>query len=310
MNTALNQLKKIFVLVFAAFAVSIAYVSNTPAQGGLLQQIANNTYGTVATAQQILSLLQQDTANSIGNSEADDGKNGTYSLIIKNFGFVFSLAQDFMNSQKAQEDYQSQAFADLIGFGNNPGALKQPIGNPVLAKLPNANELAYGSLIGQPPVANGAYDLRNYLNNVSVMNIGRPIPDPVWQGKDDEKKKYINYYNTITSIQSLNAFLLTQLKTDYEVDKNPTISGLERTLLNEFSDQQNFLKQIASQNMGKVYRQMLFIQAANFLLNIQIQRGIRQLVAATAAQNSLMILFNIPSENQLVRNAKGLQIGQ
>ncbi len=309
MNTALNHLKKIFILVFAAFAVSIAYVSNSPAQAGLLQQIADNTFGTMGAAQQILSLMQQNTADSIGSNEPDDGRNGTYSFILSNFGYLFSLAQDFMNSQKGQEDYQKQAFADLIGFGDNPGALGLPIANPVLAKLPNANDLAYGTLLGQPPVNGGSFDLRHYLNNVSAMNINRPLPDPVWQGKDDDKKKYINYYNTITSIQSLNAFLLTQIKTDYEVDKNPMISGLEKTLLTQFSDQDNFLKAIASEKMGKVYRQMLFIQAANFILNIEMQRNIRQLVAATAAQNSLMILFNVPNENQLIRNAKGLQTG-
>lgn len=309
MNTALNHLKKIFVLAFAAFAVSIAYVANAPAQASLLQQIANNTFGTMGAAQQILSLLQADTANSLGNSSPDDGKNGEYSLIIQNFGYIYSLAQDFLNSQKGQEDGQRDAFANLIGFGDNPGALGVPIKNPVLAKLPNANELAYGTLIGQPPVNGGGYDLRNYLNNIAVMNINRPLPDPVWQGKDDDKKKYINYYNTVTSLQSLNTFLLTQIKTDYEADKSPMISGLEKTLLTQFSDPNNFLKNIASQNMGKVYRQMLFIQAANFILNIEMQRNIRQLVAATAAQNSLMILFNIPNENQMIRNAKGLQVG-
>lgn len=308
MNTTLHTLKKLFVLVFAAFAVSVVYVANSPAQTTLLQQIADNTYNTLSAVQQILSLVQQETTRSLDSSAPDDGKNGTYSFIMNNFATLYSLSQDFANSQTGQDNFQTPLFADLIGFGSNPAALSAPYANPVLAKLPNANDLAYSTLLGKPPVANGPFDFHHYITNVSIMNIQRPIPDPIWQGKDDDKKKYANYYNSVTSIQSLNGYLLTQLKSDIEADQNPGISGLQQTLLQQVGDQ-NFMKQVAGESIGKVYRQILFFEAANFILNTQIQRGVRQLVAATAAQNSLMILFNIPNENQLIRNAKGLQIG-
>lgn len=307
----LDTLKKIVVLSVAVLSVSIIYTSNTKAANeGVLQQIANNTFGTMSTAQKILQLLIQNSADSMGSAEADDGKNGSYSFTLANMAKFKKFGEDFVNSQTAQDDSQVQVFADLLGVDRNQ---LQPalsfIGAPILGQLPNANELAYASLLGKPPANKGQFNAYNYIKNASVFSFRRPIPDKGWQGKEDDKKKYKNYFEAITAIQSFNSYVLTQLKSDYEADKDPTMTGLRNDLVRQASSD-GFIKQVAGQSMGKVMRQLLLFTSQNFVLNTQIQNSLRQLVAAQAMTNSLTILFNLPNENQLIRNAKGLPLGR
>lgn len=306
-----DTLKKIVVLSVAVISVSIIYTSNTKAaDGGLLQQIADNTFGTMTTADKILKLLIQNSADSIGSNDPDDGKDGSYSFTLDNLGKFKQFGSDLANSQIKQDSSQVQVFADLLGIDISklqPALSVQSA--EILGQLPNANELAYASLLGHPPANKGAFTPYNYVKNASLFSYQRPIPDSGWQGKPEDKAKYVNYFNSITSIQSFNSYLLTQIQADYDADRDPTITGLRNDLVKQASDDA-FIRQVAGQPMGKVFRQLLLFTAQNFVLNAQIQNSMRQLVAATAMQNSLIILFNMQNENQMIRNAKGLPLAR
>ncbi len=125
--------------------------------------------------------------------------------------------------------------------------------------------------------------------------------------KEDDKKKYFDYYKSLTAIQSFNNYILTRMKSDYEVEGDPRTNSLRNQLV-RVASARNFQEEIASKSSGKIMRWLLLFTAQNYVLNTQIQQSLRQLVIAQAMNNSLMILFNTPNENQLIRNAKGLPL--
>jgi len=172
----------------------------------------------------------------------------------------------------------------------------------------NANEMAYASLLGKPPVQNVQFNNLNYVENAAGFAFQRPIPGTGWQGKKEDQSRYIAYFQTITPIQSFNSYLLYQMKADFDADNNPTMNVLRSTLISTVANK-TYIAQIAGESMGKVFRQLLLFTAQNFVLNAEIQQNLRQLVAAQAMTNSLLILFNQPTENQLIRNAMGKSLG-
>jgi len=320
----LDTLKKILVLGFAALSVSIFYVSNINAQGGgVLQEIASNTLGTMNDAGQILTytaqivqLLTQQTSDGLGNNDADN--NPIFSYIGSTMQSYSQFDSDFATSQSNQDTSQQQVFADLLGVSTNQftgplGTTPQiqqtlaTVNSNMNTKL-NANEMAYASLLGKPPVQNVQFNNLNYVENAAGFAFQRPIPGTGWQGKKEDQSRYIAYFQTITPIQSFNSYLLYQMKADFDADNNPTMNVLRSTLISTVANK-TYIAQIAGESMGKVFRQLLLFTAQNFVLNAEIQQNLRQLVAAQAMTNSLLILFNQPTENQLIRNAMGKPLG-
>jgi hypothetical protein len=301
-----DTLKKMLVLMVAATAITVVYLPNSAAATLveiLLQQISNNTYSTMQTADKIYQLMVQD-----GSNEADDGKNGP-SFIANNIEKFRVLGEYFARSQELQDDNQTQVFADMLGVSPSTFTFNDEGTNPALRKLKNPNEIAYATMLGAKPVNGGSSDPYNYLKYVGLFYIPRPMPDPAWQGKEDDKKRYFEYYKSLTAIQSFNNYLLTRMKTDLEVEGNPRTNPLRNELI-RVASARNFQEQVASKSSGKIMRWLLLFTAQNYVLNTQIQQSLRQMVQAQAMSNSLMILFNTPNENQLIRNAKGLPLGQ
>lgn len=289
----LDQLKKVFVLMVAAICTSIVYIGPSTAQTyseWYLQQIANNTYNMLQIMQNsgnlagfAVSWLQQDTGDDSVTTKAQQG--------LATSGWMFTISQALIKAQ------QRQIVADIMDrpLGDFEG--KNPI---ILADVPNVNEISFSSLVGAPPVANKPVDLYGYVKNAAAVNSLRPVPDSSWEGDDDSKERYKNYYDTVTSIESFDAYVISQLATDslLKVDEN-------RNQLLAFATSSDFFSKIATEELGRVLRQILLFTSQTFVVNAELQKNLKEMVAAQAMTNTMLIKLNELNEFNLAKNAKG-----
>lgn len=289
----LDQLKKVFVLMVAAICTSIVYIGPSTAQTyseWYLQQIANNTYNMLQIMQNsgnlagfAVSWLQQDTGDDSVTTKAQQG--------LAMSGWMFTISQALIKAQQRQivADIMDRPLADFEG--------KNPI---ILADVPNVNEISFSSLVGAPPVANKPVDLYGYVKNAAAVNSLRPVPDSSWEGDDDSKERYKNYYDTVTSIESFDAYVISQLATDslLKVDEN-------RNQLLAFATSSDFFSKIATEELGRVLRQILLFTSQTFVVNAELQKNLKEMVAAQAMTNTMLIKLNELNEFNLAKNAKG-----
>lgn len=259
---------------------------------GYLKQIADNTYGTLQKINDFVnSWLQKDDTSATSQMQTYFGTLGN--LILKQLDLDSEL-----NLQLA---------ADLFN---------QPINNfkatangapTVLQTIPNVNDLVYSSILGKPLIpsaaknANPAY---NYLKNASAMTIQHVVPGLTWQGDIEAQNRYQSYYNTIMSIESFNAYALSGPYTEGQGGNSFTVTQAQ--LIKQASDSK-WLAEVAQQELGKVFRQILMFSSQSYVLLSQIVQMQKQLLTATVMTNSLLILANQTGENLLVSKAQGVR---
>lgn len=289
----LDQLKKVFVLAVAAICTSIVYIGPSSALTNsewYLQQIANNTYNMLQIMQNsgnlagfAVSWLQQDTGDDSVTTKAQQG--------LAMSGWMFTISQALIQAQQRQivADIMDRPLSDFEG--------KNPL---ILADVPDVNEISFSSLIGVPPVANKPVDFYGYVKNAAAVNSVRPVPDSSWEGDDDSKERYKNYYNTVTSIESFDAYVISQIATDslLKVDQN-------RNQLLAFATSSDFFSKIATEELGRVLRQILLFTSQSFVVNAELQKNLKEMVAAQAMTNTMLIKLNELNEYNLAKNAKG-----
>lgn len=306
----IETLKKIAVLIVAALCVTLVYVKDTLADNseGYLYWIMQFTNQTANSVQNLYNLTYQNTVGSESMNGKDDGSDGTQSKFAQTQDLFYRFGKGYVDSRNLQNDKGEvkRLFADQLGVSAGDLGVDGLMNGKILNALPNANEYAYSTTLGIPPVSGGGTDVYNYVKNAAGFNIVHPVPDKSWQGKDADIDTYKRYFYTITAIQSFNSYILNQIQTDARANKDST--SLQNQLVAMASDN-NWLAQVASQSMGKVYRQILLFESQNYVINTQIQQYQRQLLEAQAMTNSLLILFNQQNESQLVRRAKGLGAG-
>src|SRR3990167_728268 len=294
----IEQLKKIFVLAVATLSISIVGIGPVKSDATAnyyLAQISQNTYNLLQFIQNpgnfaglAISWLQQDTGDS--------------SIITQTQQQFATMGAVFTISKSMQTALQPKITSDLLGRPPEDFGGKNPT---ILVDLPNVNDLVYSTLMGTPPVPSAPVDLYAYIKNASGFSIHHPIPEKVWQGDEEARERYTNYYNTITSIQSFNSYIISQLAIDSSLK-----SGVSQDQLVTQASSSSWISQIATEELGRVLRQILLFESQNYVLNTQIQQSLRSMVAAQAMTNSLLIAMNYTNENQMIRNAKGLPLGE
>lgn len=300
-----NYLKKIFVLLFAALSVSIVHISNSGAASAsetYLYYIMQYTHGTMTAVQNLPQYFRGFAELGIAFMAQDSGDSSIISQTQSKFA---ELGQGSTQSREMQNDpaFQQQIMANLLGEEVSAFKGRDP---QILSRLPRVNDLAYSTMIGAPPVPNAEKDAYEYVKNVAGFNFIRPILSKAWQGDKEAKAKYAKYFDTVTAITSFNAYVMSSLKTD--ADKNPNQTKLQNELMNSVSGSA-WLAQVATEEIGKVLRQILLFESQNYVLYSKMQQTQRDMLVAQAMTNSLLMLFNQVQENQLVRNAKGLPAG-
>jgi hypothetical protein len=138
----------------------------------------------------------------------------------------------------------------------------------------------------------------NYLKNASGAGLTHAIPSSSWNGTAGDQAKYSAYYNTITAVETHNAYVVSQLATD-------NLAGVpaNQILLTNMANGSNLFTQIASEGLGVVLRQILMFESQSFLVLTQMLQTQKQLLATQAMTNTLLMNSAVTSEGLLLRKA-------
>lgn len=305
-----GYIKKIIVIITTAVVVSFVSMTNLHAQGGSiiywLEQINTNTLSVVQNTLNIMNNLT-DYLDTLSSSlmQADNSSTTSGTLLPNMQPFNIQLETDISN----QTSLQQQLNTNLLGKDATPDT------------LPNANDLVYQTLLGKlyfnpdprKKASKGKIDpAYNYILNASGIGLSHITPSGDWQGSDTDQKKYMDFYNTVTSIESYNGYVLSS----QYADKNQ-FNTLQTNLINALNGPppkpntpptpSPFYTQIASENLGIVLRQMLLFQSQIFLLLTQQIQLQRQQLATQSMNNTLLVLSNSMNESYLASKAQGVK---
>lgn len=273
-----TRIRNIFLVIITVFSTSILYSPVTQANDSdLLQQIADNTLGLLTQFNEFaLAWLNPDESETTADLQANltNYMNYTWDNNDTQLSIQQNLLQDYFSSSAP----------------------------------PYANDLSYPILLGQPFVSEKDPDklkasALNYTKYASGLNIKHLLPSQGWAGTKENKDKYENFYKTISAVQTYNVYILSDFYANYA-------NGLQLTnVQNELKDQASspdWFKHIASEaSIGILLRQILMFNSQMYLLAIQSLETQKQLIAAIAMTNSLIILGNQFNENNLLDKALG-----
>jgi hypothetical protein len=302
---AIKFVQKLGVVGLAALALSSLNISNLYAASAsetYLYNIMVYTNQILAKVNNLPAALEGLSRYALSWLSIDDSQSTK--TMQAEFG---SLTQAYLQNTQAQNSQQLRITADLLGVPVTRLAAAPDSANSILSILPNVNDLAYSTLLNLPPVnkapnlANSPY---NYIKHASGMSIKHTLPGQNWQGSDQAQSNYTNYYNTTIAVTSFNAYILSKLAAQAS-DQN-SFTKTQNQLIQAASNS-SWFAQIASEELGKVLRQMLMFESQNFVLMSQILQTEKDLLAAQVMNNSLAITANNNYETLLVLNAQGLK---
>lgn len=289
-----KHMKKIIALLTLSAGVSIVCTLPARAQGDFLmifylENIMKFTYGTLVAVNNLPNYLQPLTELSLAWLSPD--KSETTANLQSNFA---SITDTLKKNSETQSSLLQRLQQDYFG----PSVTKDT--------LPFVNDLTYSTLMEQPylsPDPRQANDKNvnptyNYLKNAAGLTINHPLPNTGWAGTSDKKQEYINYYSTISAVQTFNGYLLAQLYTNNQLSKS-------QTSLIEQASSSDWFTQVATEDIGIVLRQLLMYNSQVFVMLTQLLQAQRQQLAAQAMSNTMLILNNQNNETMLIKGAQG-----
>lgn len=301
-----QKIKKIAILLSILFT-SLVTTQEVQAEDMItyLRIIAENTTTMVQQLNELPSYLKawMSPDNSNATATLQGGFTQLGNLLNQDMSTQASL-QTTLNSDLLNND-GSNILNSNIGQANVTG-----IANEI--SLPYANDLIYSTLLGSPYYAkdprtkegqksniNSPY---NYIKNASGLNLFHQIPAPGWRGSQGARLRYQNYFNTVTAVESFNAYTLSHQYAD-----GNQFNSLQNTLITQATDPTKWFAQVASENIGFVLRQLLLYESQIFVLLTQLIQLEKQAVTAHVMTNALLISINQTTENVMVANAQGQQ---
>jgi len=117
---------------------------------------------------------------------------------------------------------------------------------------------------------------------------------------------YAEYYNTIMSIQSFDAYVLSGFYVDYFINTTPLTK--QQQALIEQANNTSWFTQVSSQYIGYVLRQILLYESQAFVVLTELLQTTKQLLAAQAMNNTLLILNSQANEKKLFQKAAGMPV--
>jgi hypothetical protein len=295
----MKVIKKFALLGGTAITMSALYLSPLRADDATvyLQQIAQNTTNILTNVSTLPNYIATMVTYALNMQKNDDSKS-TQSM-QSNFALTGnSIVQD-ASAQLAAQPAMNQ---DLFGPDANSTTLQ------------NANDLVYSTLLGQPlynpdprnppgkpATANPPY---NYIKNAAGMSIPHIFPRMNWRGSATDFAKYSTYYNTIMSIESFSGYVLSNQLA--ELQNSNALTTAQMTLVTQASSS-DWIAQIASQEIGKVLRQLLMFESQTYVLMTQALQIQKQLLTAQVMTNALLIANNQSNESMMLAKAQGIK---
>lgn len=291
--------------VFVASLLSTPSLAADPAPTGgggeakiieLLTLIAKYTHDTLDRVNDLPTYITGMLAFA-NNMTSPDKSDSTPSL---QSAFT-TLTNAHSKNISSQLGFQQQLTSDFFATSDIPVTKKS---------LPNANDLAYQTMLGQSyfnpdPRENKETNTHvdpayNYIKNASGLNIPHMMYNNTWQGSIADQKKYLAFYNTISAVQTYNSYVLSYLYAEYK--NNNSLANAQTALLQQATKPEWFTE-IASENIGAVFRQMLMYESQTYVLLSQIANNQKQLLMSQSMTNTLLILGNQFTENSLLSKA-------
>lgn len=332
-----NYLKKFVFISLSTLVVTFVGVTNVRAQDpvadGLLAAIKVDTDAILVAVQRLPNQIQQMITAALNAYmqqtwlKPDDAASGlSASSLIPSF----TALDGILLSDKANQDDPQFQLKLIAAMLHQPLSSFSSIGNKgpqVLLSVPNLNEITYTTLLGVPPInlknATSAGDpALAYIRNASTENFVHELPPPLtvtvdsatgaqtWDSPVPVKDKasllrYKLYFDTIMAAKTFGGYVLS----DQYADKNQ-LSQTQSDLLKKASDTSpnGWYANIASEDMGSVYRQLLMFESQNFILMTQLVRTQKQLLTAQVLTNSLLIANNRLNEGLMADKAFGRPI--
>lgn len=290
-----------------------AQTNTTPPDGGLqacgsdqivcLNSIVQNTYQLLVRLNDVPEQLKNVSTMALSWVAKDDSKST--SEIQGNFA---TLGSSINAINDAQLNMQKQLAIDIFAGGDaNKFTTPNPQNPTILLTIPYLNDLAYSSVLGQPLIpkaANVNQAPYNYIKNAAGLNIVHPVPGLGWRGDNDAILKYFNYYKTTMAVSSYDGYVLSNLLAENQ--NGNVISSTQKNLITQASDS-TWIAQIASEELGKVLRQLLMFESQSYVLLTQLVQIERQILTTQVMNNSLQMLNNQTNEQILVPRAQGVQ---
>lgn len=298
----LHQIKKFFILLSAAIVFSFFSLTNSAADNSetYLYYIMQYTYGILQDVNNLPDYITTMSTYALSWVAQDD--TDTTSQMQSSFTALGNaIIQDF-NSQNSM---QVQLTADM--FGQDVSTFTNPANRPsVLDLIPNINDLSYSTLLGVPPVPKGATATSpyNYIKNATGLTVSHTLPGLTWQGAQNDQKKYQAYYNTIMAIESFNGYVLSGQYADLQ--NGSPFNSTQMSLISQATNS-DWVAQIATEELGKVLRQLLMFDSQSYVLLSQLIQTQRQALSAQVMTNSLLILLNQNNEYMMSAKAQGIQ---
>lgn len=285
------------------YADTTTSTTSTSSDSGLLQQIADNTYNMLAQINNLPTYMNSIVEMAQSWLTTDD--DATNSFIAQNQGDFASLGYWFSQNAVTQASMATQTMAYVV---NQPiTAFTQPERSPdILTSIPTVNSLAYSSLVGAPPIdpSKAAFDPNLYLQAASGAAFNHATPSSTWQGKPRDYSAYSAYFRTVTAAESFNAYVMSGL-----VAENQSGNQIQ-TLLTNLTNQATssaWLAQIATEELGKVIRQILLFESQNFVLMSQLVKIEKQQLQAQTMTNALLIATGFSNERLMASAAQGIR---
>jgi len=176
----------------------------------------------------------------------------------------------------------------------------------------NVNSLTYQNLVipgfvYSGSLAKGDPDYAyNYVLNAAGITIPHLYPQTAWRGQPYDQAKYKVFYNTVTSIQTFNAYVLGRLYAEYLTSQSGTgYTQLQNKLIQDASSTNWFTDVSTNESIGTVIRQILMFESQLFVIFTQMLDTQRQMVTAQTMTNTLLMLQNQGNEDLLLKNARG-----
>lgn len=300
----LSHFKKLFVLFIAVFSISMVSMSNLFAQTGsaseiLLYYIMQYTYGTMdalnnmpnymnGLGEFVQSWLSEDNSDTTRQIQGDFANLG--SRLVQN--------ASLQNSTDSEHGgLLSKLSMDLIA------------GDPDAVADDHVNDILYASLIGQPLFRTNERDrdpAYNYIKNASGLTIPHKFPGPTFKPSSPEDLvRYKIYYRNVMAVESFGAYVLSNLYADKNAG-GQRLSEFQYSLIGQASNS-DWIANIATEELGKVLRQILMFESQSYVLFTQMLQTQQQLLTAQVMTNSLLIQNNATNENYLMSKAKGVR---
>lgn len=299
-----NPLKKIALVLLVSCSIAAAFVLPAKAQvaagagaEGLLAQIAENTKGILEKVDTLPDRLKKLVDLSLKWILVDTSM--TTANLQKSFT---ELANENSSISERQKDFslQRQLLAEYLGDTVTP------------KNFPGVNDISFSTLNNQlffnpdprkkeNPSLDPAY---NYIKTASglLINHTSPTSGLSWVNKDNAFLNYVKYYNTISAVQTYNAYIMSKLYIDAK--NNHKLSDAQQALIKQASSSDWFI-QVASERIGIVLRQILMYISQSYVLQIRTLDTQKDMLTAQAMTNTLLVLLNLQNEDILVKKATG-----